>query len=77
LAVRMDRHVANAEILAGRLGSHPAVARVWYPGLPSDPGYGTNRRQAVKPSGSASRLEEVRDLAKRPDFRGQNAGKTR
>ena len=68
LAVRMDRHVANAEFLAGRLGSHPAVARVWYPGLPSDPGYGTNRRQAAAGGGLVS-FELAQGLDPRPFFR--------
>ena len=68
LAVRMDRHVANAGILAGRLGSHPAVARVWYPGLPSDPGYGTNRRQAAAGGGMVS-FELAHGLDPRPFFR--------
>jgi cystathionine gamma-synthase len=37
LAVRMDRAQANALELARRLDAHPAVARVRYPGLPTDP----------------------------------------
>ena len=47
LSVRLDRHVANAEKIASRLAGHPAVSGVWYPGLPGDPGYETNRRQAA------------------------------
>ena len=46
LAVRMDRHVENAERIAAWLASHEAVARVHYPGLEGDPGYAVNRRQA-------------------------------
>ena len=46
LAVRMDRHVENAEKIAAWLAGNEAVARVYYPGLPSDPGYAVNRRQA-------------------------------
>ena len=46
LAVRMDRHVENAEKIAAWLASHEAVARVHYPGLEGDPGYAVNRRQA-------------------------------
>ena len=46
LAVRMDRHVANAERVARWLQAHDAVARVYYPGLPEDAGYEVNRRQA-------------------------------
>lgn len=46
LAVRMDRHVANAEAIAAWLAGHEAVARVYYPGLESDPGYAVNKKQA-------------------------------
>ena len=46
LAVRMDRHVENAERIASWLASNDAVARVHYPGLPDDPGYAVNQRQA-------------------------------
>ena len=37
LPLRMERAQANAFELAQRLAAHPAVARVRYPGLPSDP----------------------------------------
>ena len=46
LAVRMDRHVANAETLAARLATHPEVSRVWYPGLKDFPGHDIQFRQA-------------------------------
>ncbi|MCD8327116.1 MAG: PLP-dependent aspartate aminotransferase family protein [Lachnospiraceae bacterium] len=46
LAVRMDRHVENAEKLARYLEAHPAVRKVYYPGLPDAQGYEINRRQA-------------------------------
>jgi cystathionine gamma-synthase len=39
LALRMERSQANAATLAQRLSEHPRVARVRYPGLPSDPGH--------------------------------------
>ena len=39
LAVRLERAVASAAVLARRLQEHPAVARVRYPGLPGDPGH--------------------------------------
>jgi cystathionine gamma-synthase len=35
LAVRMDRHCANAMRIAEMLSEHPAVAEVLYPGLPT------------------------------------------
>ena len=46
LAVRMDRHVENAEKAAAFLKAHDAVKKVYYPGLQDDPGYAVNSRQA-------------------------------
>jgi cystathionine gamma-synthase len=37
LAVRMDRHCANAALIADMLTAHPAVSQVLYPGLPGHP----------------------------------------
>jgi cystathionine gamma-lyase len=45
LAVRMERHCANARRLAGWLAEHPRVERVYYPGLPSHPGHELAQRQ--------------------------------
>src|SRR5262245_53334846 len=45
LAVRMERHCANARQLAEWLSQHPAVDRVYYPGLPDHPGHELARRQ--------------------------------
>jgi cystathionine gamma-lyase len=45
LALRMERHSANARQLAGWLTEHPAVGRVHYPGLPRHPGHELARRQ--------------------------------
>lgn len=45
LAVRMDRHCANAEKIAGFLKTHPAVRHVYYPGLPDHPGHPVAFRQ--------------------------------
>jgi len=39
LAVRMDRHCANARRVVDALLAHPAVSRVHYPGLPDHPGH--------------------------------------
>ena len=39
LAVRMDRHSANATRVAGMLTGHPGVSKVYYPGLPEHPGH--------------------------------------
>lgn len=45
LAVRMERHAANALQVAQFLRGHPAVARVFYPGLPDHPGHALAGRQ--------------------------------
>ena len=39
LAVRMERHCANARLLASWLAGHPQVARVYYPGLADHPNH--------------------------------------
>ena len=39
LAIRMERHSENAHALAAFLAGHPAVDRVYYPGLPEHPGH--------------------------------------
>ena len=46
LAVRMDRHVANAEKVAAYLKDNSAVKKMYYPGLKDDPGYELNKKQA-------------------------------
>jgi cystathionine gamma-synthase len=45
LGVRMDRHCANAARIVDVLTSHPAVAQVYYPGLPEHPGHDVAARQ--------------------------------
>ncbi|WP_370326700.1 PLP-dependent aspartate aminotransferase family protein [Euzebya sp.] len=45
LDVRMRRAMASAQVLAERLAAHPAVERVHYPGLPTDPGHAVASRQ--------------------------------
>lgn len=45
LAVRMDRHCANAEAVARFLLDHPSVTHVLYPGLPDHPGHDVAARQ--------------------------------
>ena len=44
LALRMERHCANAGHLAGKLAAHPAVTRVHWPGLPGHPDHATAQR---------------------------------
>ena len=45
LAVRMERHCHNARKLAGWLAEQPSVRRVYYPGLPSNPGHELAKQQ--------------------------------
>ena len=45
LAVRMAVHNANGLMLAEYLAGHPAVSRVYYPGLPSHPQHALAARQ--------------------------------
>src|SRR5262249_41200584 len=45
LAVRMERHCANARRLATWLVEQPQVQRVYFPGLPNHPGHELAKRQ--------------------------------
>ena len=45
LALRMEKHSANAQAVAEYLEAHPKVDRVIYPGLPSHPGHEVAKRQ--------------------------------
>ncbi|MTI62434.1 PLP-dependent aspartate aminotransferase family protein [Methylophaga sp.] len=65
LPLRVERHNSNAQTLAEFLHQHPAVAQVYYPGLPSSPDHDLAARQMqgfggmlsfdIKDSGSAAR----------------------
>jgi O-acetylhomoserine (thiol)-lyase len=52
LAVRMERHVANARAVADVLKRHPAVAWISYPGLPEHPDHRLAERLFPKGPGS-------------------------
>lgn len=52
LALRMERHVANAQKVAEFLEAHPAVAWVNYAGLPSNKYHGLAKRYLPKGAGS-------------------------
>ncbi len=54
LAVRMDRHSANAQAVAEFLREQDAVERVYYPGLPDHPGHEIAARQMSGFSGMVS-----------------------
>lgn len=45
IGVRMERHNANAMAIAQFLEKHPAVSRVFYPGLPSHPDHAIAKKQ--------------------------------
>jgi len=48
LPLRMERHVANARVVAEFLEAHPAVSWVSYAGLPSSPSYALARKYLPK-----------------------------
>ncbi|MFC4125662.1 cystathionine gamma-synthase [Nocardia rhizosphaerae] len=54
LAVRMEKHCDNAEVIAEFLTNHPAVSQVIYPGLPTHPGYEIAQRQMRRSGGMIS-----------------------
>ncbi|MGH2654942.1 MAG: trans-sulfuration enzyme family protein [Actinomycetota bacterium] len=54
LALRMERHCANAVALAELLEAYPKVARTWYPGLASHPDHEVAKRILRGPSGMLS-----------------------
>jgi cystathionine beta-lyase len=51
MAVRLRQHQENATTIAHWLQSHPAIARVLYPALESDPGYALWKRDFKGASG--------------------------
>ncbi len=67
LALRIRKSQSNAMELATRLTSHPAVARVRYPGLPDDPGHDLAATQmdgfggilAIEPAGDPASIEAL------------------
>ena len=66
LAVRMERHCANARQLAAWLVKQPQVERVYYPGLPEHPGHELAKRQMRDFGGMISlRLKGGAEAARR------------
>lgn len=45
LALRLERHCDSAEVIAKMLDAHPAVAQVYFPGLPNFPQHALAKRQ--------------------------------
>lgn len=54
LALRLERHCANALAVAEHLCRHPKIERVHYPGLPSHPQHALARRQMAGFGGMVS-----------------------
>lgn len=54
LAVRMERHCGNAELIAEALSVHPKVERVYYPGLAEHPGHSLAAKQMRRFGGMVS-----------------------
>ncbi|WP_076999343.1 PLP-dependent aspartate aminotransferase family protein [Variovorax sp. KK3] len=63
LALRMERHCANALALAQWLETQPQVARVHYPGLPSHPQHALAKQQMAQGFGGMISLDLRTDLA--------------
>jgi cystathionine beta-lyase/cystathionine gamma-synthase len=72
LHVRLDRAQANAKELADRLVDHPAVTRVRFPGLSSDPGHALAGRQ-MSGCGAIVSIE----IAGRAEMAQQTCARTR
>lgn len=51
LEIRMDRHCSSAQTIAVQLENHPAIKKVFYPGLESFEQYELAKRQMNKPGG--------------------------
>lgn len=65
LAVRMDRHTENAEKIARHLAAHPAVKKVYYPGLETAQGHDVQKKQAKNGGAMVSfELAPDRDIRK-------------
>jgi cystathionine beta-lyase/cystathionine gamma-synthase len=62
LALRMERHCANALAIAEALDRHPSVRRVIFPGLPTHPQHELARRQ-MNGFGGMVTVELATDLA--------------
>jgi len=64
LKLRLEAAQAGAQVLAERLRQHPAVDRIYYPGLPDFPGRGLHLSQADGPGAVLSfELKEKAQVA--------------
>ena len=62
LSLRVERHVANAQRVAGYLADHPSVASVNYAGLPSSPWFEQSKRLAPRGTGAVLSFDIVGGL---------------
>ncbi len=63
LALRMERHQANATRIAEWLKSHPSVESVYYPALPDHPGHDIQKAQSSGNTGIFSfRMKDARTI---------------
>jgi cystathionine gamma-synthase len=69
LGVRMRQHGANALQIARYLAAHPAVSRVYYPGLEEDPYHAVARRNQAS-GGGIERASDVEAALDRAGFGG-------
>jgi cystathionine beta-lyase/cystathionine gamma-synthase len=65
LPLRLKKHAENAGAVAAFLQGHPKVRNLHYPGLPSDPGYDTLRKQSASFGGMISFEAESREAVER------------
>lgn len=65
LALRVERHCANARRVAGFLTEHPKVEKVFYPGLPDHPGHAVAKRQSKDFGGIVSFVLKADEAAAR------------
>ena len=67
LSLRIERHVSNAQKVAGFLENHPKVTKVNYPSLPSSPYYKLAQKYFPKGTGSifSFELQGGREAARR------------
>ncbi|RME33161.1 MAG: PLP-dependent transferase [Deltaproteobacteria bacterium] len=65
LPVRMERHCDNADTIARWLTTHPAVTRVYYPGLADHPKHEIMRQQAAGFGGMLSFRVDSPERARR------------
>lgn len=67
LGIRVQQQNRTAQIVAEYLETHPKIARVYYPGLPSHPDFAIARRQ-MQGFGGVVSFEVNGDLAATSDF---------